>query len=125
MATQFATTRSAYQKSAIMTASKGQLVVLLYDGAHRFLMQAAAAMRERNPTIAHQRLRRAEAIINHLHATLDFEQGGEIAIRLERIYNFCSRHLGEARVHQDPERVETVDSLLLELREAWAQVARA
>ena len=51
------------------------------------------------------------------------EQGGEVAYRLERIYRFCSRYLNEARVNLDPERVEKVDQLLLELRESWAQLA--
>lgn len=122
--TYLAPTRSAYQKSAVLTASSEQLVVLLYDGAHRFLCQAAAAMRERDVPTAHYRLRRAEAIINHLHATLDFEVAGELPHQLQSIYLFCLRHLGEARVKLDAERVEQVDRLLLELREAWARVAR-
>jgi len=120
-----ASTRSAYQRSAVLTASREQLVVMLYDGAHRFLAQASIAMRERDVDTSHRKLRRAEAIINHLRATLNKEEGGEIAQRLERIYLFCTRHLNEARVKRDPERIEEVDSLLLELREAWAQAARA
>ena len=38
MHTYQASSRSAYQRSAVLTASKGQLVVMLYDGAHRFLV---------------------------------------------------------------------------------------
>jgi flagellar protein FliS len=125
MPTYQASSRSAYQRSAILTASREQLVVMLYDGAHRFLAQASYAMRERNFNEAHRRLRRAELIIEHLRGTLDMEQGGEIAVRLQRIYLFCSRHLNEARVNFDPDRVDRVDALLLELREAWAQVARS
>jgi flagellar protein FliS len=124
MATYLASSRSAYQKSAVLTATPEQLVVMLYDGAHRFLSQAAAAMRERDVPTTHQRLRRAEAIIHHLLSTLDFEQAGELPHQLQSIYLFCLRHLNEARAHLDPERVEQVDRLLGELREAWAQVAR-
>ena len=120
----YSSTRSAYQKSAVLTASSEQLVVMLYDGAHRFLSQASIAMRERDIEGGHQKLRRAEAIINHLNETLDMEQGGEVATRLQRIYQFWTRHLNEARVKQDPERVDQVDSLVLELREAWSQAAR-
>jgi flagellar secretion chaperone FliS len=124
MATYLATSRSAYQKSSILTASGEQLVVMLYDGAHRFLCQAKEAMRARDVGTAHQKLRRAEAIVNHLRHTLDFEQGGEISPALESLYLFWCRHLGEARVKQSPEMIEQVDAQLLELRDAWAQIAR-
>ncbi len=124
MATYAATTREAYQKAAILTASQEQLIVLLYDGAHRFLSQAAIAMRDGEIEMSHQRLRRAEAIINHLRASLDFDRGGTLSVRLQAIYLFCGRHLNEARLHRDPERVEQVDELLGQLREAWAHVAK-
>ncbi|MGO9974623.1 MAG: flagellar export chaperone FliS [Solirubrobacteraceae bacterium] len=123
MHTYQASSRSAYQRSAVLTASQPQLVVMLYDGTHRFLAQAAHAMRERDVNETHRKLRRAEMIIDHLRTTLDMQQGGEVAVNLQRIYLFCSRHLNEARVKQDPERIEQVDGLLLELRESWAQLA--
>lgn len=115
----------AYQKTAILTATQGQLIVMLYDGAYRYLTQASAAMAERNIPLAHTKLRRAEMIIDHLRASLDFEGGGELAGRLWSIYSFCTRHLNEARVNRDPERIDQVRSLLGTLRDAWAEVARA
>jgi flagellar protein FliS len=116
--------RNAYRQSAVLTASPEQLVVMLYDGARRFLSQAAAAMREGDLQIAHLKLRRAEDIIAHLRDTLDMDQG-EIAARLQAIYLFCGRHLNEARIKRDPERIEQVSKLLGELREAWSATAAA
>jgi flagellar protein FliS len=116
-------TREAYQRAAVLTATQEQLVVMLYDGANRFLAQAASAMGERQIEAAHQRLRRAEMIISHLLASLDYEHGGEIAPRLASIYIFCQRHLNQARIHKDPERINEVRGLLGTLRDAWAQVA--
>ncbi len=78
---------NAYRSSAVLTASPGQLVVMLYDGARRFLNQAAVAMGERDIPAAHNKLTRAEDIIRHLRNTLDMEQG-EIAARLQSIYTF-------------------------------------
>ena len=118
------TTPRAYRQSAVLTASPQQLVVMLYDGAHRFLNQAAIAMRSGDVQMAHIKLRRAETIILHLRETLDMSQG-EIAERLHSIYIFCGRHLNEARLGRDPEKIERVDGLLCELRDAWAQAARA
>lgn len=115
--------RTAYQASAVLTATQGQLIVMLYDGVNRFLLQASTAMREGKIELGHQKLRRAELIISHLRASLDFEQGGQIAQDLLSIYMFCTRHLNSARVGRDPEKIEQVAGLLSQLRDAWAQVA--
>src|ERR1700753_535700 len=118
-----ARTRSSYQTTAVLTATQGQLIVMLYDGVNRFLLQAATAMRGGSVEVAHQKLRRAEMIISHLRASLDFEQGGQISQDLLAIYMFCTRHLNSARVGRDPEKIEQVARLLTQLRDAWAQVA--
>ena len=121
---QLAYSPSAYRQSAVLTASPEQLVVMLYDGARRFLGQATAAMRAGDVETSHLKLRRAEAIISHLLDTLDLDQG-EIAERLQSIYLFCNRHLNDARVQRDPQKIEQVNSLLGELRSAWSTVASA
>ncbi len=123
MATNPTATRTAYQRAAVLTASQEQLIVMLYDGANRFLAQAAAAMNDHQVETAHNKLRRAEMIIGHLQASLDFEQGGELAPRLAAIYLFCQRHLNQARIYADPARIEQVRGLLGTLRDAWAQIA--
>ena len=124
MSTYTAASRSAYQKSAVLTATQEQLIVMLYDGLHRFLFQAARALKDGNVELFHTKLRRADAIINHLTASLDFERGGTLSERLHSIYLFCARHLNEARVQRDHEAVEKVDELLGQLRDAWAQIAK-
>jgi flagellar protein FliS len=98
---------------------------MLYDGARRFLFQAAAAMREGTTLVAHQRLRRAEDILSELLATLDLERGGEVASRLQGLYTFFLAELNRARVEGDASRIDFVHGQLGELREAWAQVAAA
>ena len=117
--------RAAYQQSSVLTATPGQLVVMLYDGARRFLFQASSAMREGEVTVAHQRLRRAEDILSELLATLDHERGGDIASHLQGIYVFCLGELNRARVDKDADRIDWVHLQLSELREAWAQIAGA
>ncbi len=112
----------AYRQSAVLTAAPGELVVMLYDGARRFLRQATVAMRDGQIERAHNTLRRGEMIIAHLDATLDFDQG-QVSQRLHEIYGFCLKHLNSGRMHQDPAKLEEVSELLGELREAWSQVA--
>ena len=114
---------AAYKQQSILTATPGQLVVMLYDGCLRFLHQSAHAMRDGNIAEAGTRLARAEAIIDELLSTLDVEDGGVIASRLQGIYVFCLRHLMQARIERDAEMIEKVGELLSELRDSWSQVA--
>ncbi len=114
----------AYKESSVLTAPPELLVVMLYDGALRFLARAAHALRgEAGPEAAAHPLNKANAIIDELLATLDHEKGGDVADRLEAIYVFCRRLLAEARVERDADKVDQVSKLLRELRDAWAQIA--
>jgi flagellar secretion chaperone FliS len=112
---------NAYRENSIMTASPEQLVVMLYDGAGRFLRQAEDCMIDGSWLQASEKLSRAEAIIDELLATLDMD-AGEVADRLQSIYVFCKTRLIEARIERDAVRVDQVARLLSELREAWSQV---
>jgi flagellar protein FliS len=121
-ATSSAASPNAYRQGAVLAATPGELVVMLYDGARRFLRQASIAMREGEVERAHNTLRRAELIVAHLDTILDYEQG-QISDRLHAIYQFCLAHLNSARLGQDSAKLEEVSGLLGELRDAWAQVA--
>ena len=114
----------AYKESAVLTATPEQLVVMLYDGARRFLFQAAVAMRQNDYATSNSRLQRAEAIIDELSTTLNRE-AGEVADRLAGIYAFARRSLGEARLERSADKIDTVARLLGELRDAWSEVANA
>jgi flagellar protein FliS len=118
----YATVKQAYTESSVMTAPPEKLVVMLYDGAIRFLRQSAVAMRAGNREVSVNRIHRAEAIIDELNLSLDMTQG-QIATGLRSIYLFSKRHLSEAIVERDPARVDEVIRLLSELREAWQQIA--
>lgn len=112
----------AYTAAAVMTASPEQLVSMLYDGAIRFLRQAASAARAGKRDVARRRLRSAHAIIQELSASLDLRQG-EVAARLHTIYRFCTRHLNDSTAASNPDGYEEVADLLAELRSAWEQIA--
>ena len=117
----YATVRQAYAESSVLTASPGQLVVMLYDGAIRFLRQSADHMRAGDRERARERMRRAEAVIDELNGTLDMTYG-EVAERLRAIYLFSKRRLIRANLDFDPAKVDGVARMLAELRDAFAQV---
>src|SRR3954470_3798305 len=121
--TTYAAASRGYRENSVLTAPPERLVVMLYDGANRFLRQAAAFMRaDDQHADANARLQRAEAIIDELLSTLDMDQG-EVAERLQSVYLFCRRTLMEARIEQEPEKIDQVAGLLAELRSAGAAVA--
>lgn len=120
--TGYTTASRAYTESSVLTAPPERLVVLLYDGAGRFLARAAAAVRDGDAGAAGEPLRRTHAILDELLITLDFE-AGPVAERLQSIYLFCKRTLIEAQLERDPEGIEKVAKLLSVLREAWAEIA--
>jgi flagellar secretion chaperone FliS len=113
---------NAYKESAVLSAPPERLVVMLYDGARRFLFQAGVAMRDGQIELTNRKLRRAEDIIQHLRDVLDLDQG-EIAHNLEAIYVFCLRQLRDARFQRDPAVLEHVSGLLAQLREAFATIS--
>jgi flagellar protein FliS len=118
----YAGANRAYTESSILTAPPERLVVMLYDGAIRFLKQATVAEQSGQHQMFLDRLRRGEAIIDELNVTLDMSQG-EVSARLRAIYLFCKRHLVAAHIERDMSRIDEVIRLLSELRESWQQLA--
>lgn len=119
----YAAAKLAYTEGSVMTASPERLVVMLYDGAIRFLNQAAAGLRAGHRGVAREKLRRAQAIIDELTRALDMRQGGDIAINLRLLYGFCSRHMIDSTLHADPDGYEKVAELLADLRDSWDAIA--
>lgn len=111
-----------YRQSQAQTASPTQLVVMLYDGAVRFLSLAREKMATGELEQRHIYLLKAQRILGELLASLDREKGGEVAENLSRIYLYMIQQLMEANMQDKAEPVNEVIELLLELRESWAQV---
>ena len=103
-----------YQTQSVMTASPGQLVLMLYDGALRFLRQARAGFEMpeddlRRIEIINRNLLKAQAIIDELQDTLDKRAGGEFALTMERLYEYHRTQLIQANIRKDPELLAPVD----------------
>lgn len=117
----------AYQAQSILTASPGQLVLLMYDGALRFMAQARAAFALPDDDFTriqkiNTALVRAQAILAELRANLDFTSGGEIATNLDRLYDYHLRRLHEANLRKDEAAVAEVEGLVRTLRDGWAEM---
>jgi flagellar protein FliS len=108
-----------YQKAAVNTLDQKKLIVLLYDGAIKYLSIAANKMNGGDLYEAHTNLIRGKSIVAELLASLNMDAGGEIAENLQRLYAYMFNELIDANVEKDTKRIMGVVELLKQLREAW------
>lgn len=112
-----------YLETAVETASPARLIVMLYDGAIRFINSAIDAIQNKQYEQQNHYFQRAQKILAELISSLDFSKGGEVAENLFRLYTYMYNQLVEANLQDSIERAEHVVNLLSELREAWDTVA--
>jgi flagellar protein FliS len=116
---------AAYRQTEAESRSPLELVVMLYDGALRFVGEALAAHADRDLARRARGVSRALAILGELQSTLDMTGGGDVARELDRLYAYMQDRLLDVTMQHDGEALEEVRRLLTTLREAWAQVATA
>lgn len=112
----------AYRRVNAETRSPLELVVMLYDGAIRFIGDAQDAA-DRNDIAARTRaVSRALAIVTELQNTLRLDEGGDVARELDRLYSYITTRLLDSNVKRDRKALDEVHRLLSTVREGWAQV---
>lgn len=114
-----------YFNTHVQSRTPMEIVVLLYDGALRFLGQAREAMHQNDLVTKRDALSRGLAIVTELQGMLNLEEGGEIAARLDGLYTYIHGCCLEANTQRNPARLDEALRLLTTLRSAWAEVAGA
>jgi flagellar protein FliS len=115
----------SYKETQIKTATPGRLVLMLYDGALKYLslaMEALAARHQRYDRVS-EHLIRTQEIITELMVSLDFDQGRQIARNLFNLYMWMNHQLLEGNINKSSAPLAQVKKLLTELRGVWAEVA--
>lgn len=113
-----------YLTKQIQNATPAEQIVMLYDGAIRFLLKAKAAIEKNDIQERFNNNKRAGDIILYLMAILDHEKGGEISVNLERNYLYMSRRLMEVDMKNSAEPIDDVVSRLKMLRTSWEKIAK-
>lgn len=113
---------NAYQSVQVTTTDRGRLLLMMYEGAIKFLRQAKAGLEENDIPKFCRFLSKGQAIIAELMNTLDFEKGGSIARDLDRLYDFMLFYLTEANLHRDPQRIQKVISLIDTIYGAYKEI---
>ena len=119
---------NAYAKvgmeTGVLAASPHKLIVMLFDGALAAISTALSSMRSGNIGEKGKAISKAIMIIDSgLRASLDKKAGGEIAESLDALYEYMSARLLQANLKNEPDILEEVQRLLVELRDAWNAIA--
>ena len=114
---------AAYQDTTVTTQNKGRLIVMLYDGAIKFLNLAIRELEAQNYEAKGMYINKAQDIINELNVVLDTEAGGEIAVNLRKLYCFMNNRLAQANIKREPQMIQDVINLLDELNQGWKAIA--
>lgn len=110
---------------AAESASPMELVVMLYDGAIRFLGEARDAGGRDDRRARAKGISKALAIIAELQSTLNMDAGAEVARELDRLYTYATERLLDANVKRDDAAIDEVRKLLSTVRAGWADVGLA
>jgi flagellar protein FliS len=113
---------TAYQDNSVSTQNKGRLIVLLYEGAIKFLKLAIKELEAGNHEAKGQYINRAVDVITELNAILDMEHGGEIAVNLRKLYTFMNERLTHANINRDEGMIRDVIKLMEELNQGWKAI---
>ena len=113
---------NAYQKTAIMTASKAELTLMLYDGAIKFCNIALSGFENKDYEKINTNLKKAQAIITEFRATLDCKY--PVWEDFERVYDYIYRCLIDANIHKDEEKLQEALKYIREMRDTWKEVMR-
>jgi flagellar protein FliS len=114
---------SAYRQTSVATATPEKLLLMLYDGAIRFLRQARLAMEQQDLESTNKWLGKLQDIFVELNTSLDLDQG-EIALNLRKLYEFYQNEVIIANVEKNVDRLQPVEEFLKLFREMWAEAAK-
>uniref|UniRef100_N2B5F2 Flagellar protein FliS n=1 Tax=Eubacterium plexicaudatum ASF492 TaxID=1235802 RepID=N2B5F2_9FIRM len=113
---------AAYAKNKVTTASKGELTLMLYDGAIKFCNMAIVAIKEHDIQKAHTNIIKVERIIEEFQSTLNFKY--PVAKDFNNVYQYLQETLRNANIKKDEKMLEEVLKHLRTMRDTWKEVMR-
>ncbi len=108
-----------YKKNAVNGASPLQLIIMLYDGALRFMEAGKHYIANGNLEKQNDSLQKAQRIVTELMASLDMDKGGEIAKNLFSLYGYVNNELILGNINDDAVCIDRAIKVISDLREGW------
>lgn len=110
-----------YLANTVNSASPEQLMLMLYDGAIRFIALGIQAIENGLIDKRAYYINKTSAIVSEFAATLDHNQDAKLAEDLDALYGYMMRRMMEANLKNDAAPLVEVKQMLAELRATWAQ----
>lgn len=114
-----------YKINDVSTANRVKLVVMLYDGAIRFLKEAKKRIETNDVPGRSNYLGKALRIVGELHGSLNLRDGGEIAQQLDRLYSFLNAQITMANATGSVTHIDDSLNVLETLRDGWSRVMKS
>lgn len=112
-----------YQTNSVTTADQKQLIIMLYDGAIKFIENAGTQMSNfKTYDKANSNILRAQDILTELMLSLNMEKGGEIGQNLFNLYAYCKKQLLDANVKKNANDLKPALKILKDLKESWEKI---
>ncbi len=112
-----------YQNVQVMTADRVRIIIMLCEGVIRFNKSAQRSIREGDIEGRNNFINRSLAIISELNGSLNMEEGGEIAQKLQSLYEFSASQLTQANLKNSARHIDVVTGIISELKAGWEGIA--
>ncbi|AYF43144.1 MULTISPECIES: flagellar export chaperone FliS [Halobacteriovorax] len=114
----------AYKQTSVKTASKEQILLMLYQAAIKNCKKAIEAIEKKDIAEKGQYIGKLQDIIIELNSSLDFEVGGDVANELSSLYDYMLHSSTQANIKIDKEPLKGVLDVLTTLYEGWQQAIK-
>ena len=111
--------QNVYFQNQVKTANREQILIMLYDGAIRFLRQAREASENGKRAVKSEKTSKVVNILTELSSTLDFEKGGDMAVQLDSVYWYMIKELIRSNMQDDSKPLSVAETILVDLRDGW------
>jgi flagellar secretion chaperone FliS len=114
----------AYKKTSVETASKEQILLMLYQAAIKNCKKGIEAIEQKNISKKGEYIGKMQDIIVELSNSLDYEVGGDVAKELASLYDYLLYASTQANIKIDKSHLEGCLKVLKTLYEGWAEAIK-
>lgn len=114
-----------YKKASVESASKEKILLMLYEGAIKFIKQAKECCEQKDVRGRGEKIGRAYDIVMELTSTLDFKINESMASNLEQLYIYVMEQLTRANITGEVQYLDNALKVLTILYDGWVQAIEA
>lgn len=115
----------AYKKTSIHTASKEQILLMLYQAAIKNCKKAIEAIEAKDIAKKGEHIGKLQDIVVELNNSLDYDIGGNIAVELSSLYDYLMYASTQANIKIDKEPLEGCLKVLITLYDGWNEAVKS